>query len=37
MVSYSKTVRSDLAELKSLWLNSFEEDEKAADLFFEEQ
>ena len=35
MVSYSKTVRSDLAELKSLWLNSFEEDEKAADLFFE--
>ena len=35
MVSFSETEKNDISDLKALWLSSFEEDEKAADLFFE--
>ena len=35
MVSFSETEKNDISGLKALWLSSFEEDEKAADLFFE--
>ena len=35
MVSFSKTDKTDLPALKALWLTCFEEDERAAELFFE--
>ena len=35
MVSFSKTDNKDLPVLKALWLDCFDEEEEAADLFFE--
>ena len=35
MVSFSVTEKNDISDLKALWLGCFDEDEKAADLFFD--